>query len=80
MSSDVDGRLDGERHTVQRPDFVAAHDCFFRMMRLGEYNLGLPIHESVEFGIELRDAVQMNAGNVNRGDGFRADLRCKASG
>ena len=45
MSGNINRRLDGTRHTMQRPQFVSAQNRFLRLTRLRNHGFRLVDHK-----------------------------------
>src|SRR5208283_1536493 len=76
MSGHINRRLDGNRHTMQRPEIVSAQDRFLCFPCLGKDSFRLVINESVQRGIQARNAIEVSARHLHRRNFFAADLRC----
>jgi hypothetical protein len=82
MPGNINRRLDGNRHAMQRPEFVfiPAQNRFLGFPRLGKDSFRLAIDERVQLGIQAFDAIQVSARHVDRRNLFAADLRCDFAG
>jgi hypothetical protein len=77
MSGDINRRLDGNGHAMQRPELslIPVENCLLGGARLGEYCFRLAIDKRVQPGIEALDAIEVSARHLHRRNRLLPDVR-----
>src|SRR5215813_13844282 len=80
MAGYVNASLDRNRNAVQLAKRLSMDKGPLGFSSLVEHQFRLPVDKSVEFRIQLLNALEVRANNFQRRDGFGSDLRCNSIG